>query len=329
MTILVTGAAGFIGAYLCQALYHRGQSVVGIDQFTPYYDPQLKHDRVAHLCPNVTIYRCDITNYAELSQIVAKIAPTHIVHLAAQAGVRYSLENPHLYGQTNLMGFLNVLEICRHLPIPHLVFASSSSVYGDSATPPFTETQPIQQPRSLYAATKIANEAMAYSYAHLYGIHTTGLRFFTVYGPWGRPDMAPITFSRAILAGQPIDVFNHGQQQRDFTHIDDILQGILAALATSGQTPQRHRIFNLGNQTPVDLETLIAVIEGAAGRQAIKRYQQAQAGDMQATLADTGSAQAALGFATHVKIEVGMPAVVAWCKAYFSLANSSQPCQPA
>ena len=317
MTILVTGAAGFIGAYVCQALGARNQQVVGIDNYAPYYDRAIKYDRLATLCPNVTVHRCDITDFAQLSRIFAAVAPTHVIHLAAQAGVRYSMENPHLYAQTNVVGFVNVLELCRHSPVTHLVYASSSSVYGDSATPPFNESQSIQQPRSLYAATKIANEAMAYSYTQLYGLRATGLRFFTVYGPWGRPDMAPVLFSRAILAGRPITVFNHGQQQRDFTHIHDITAGIIAALSAPADPHQRHRIFNLGNQTPVALEMFIQVIERAAGRSAIKHYQQAQPGDMEATMADTRLAHATFGFDPTITIDVGMPPVVSWCNTYF------------
>ena len=231
MTILVTGAAGFIGAYVCRALQARGDAVVGLDNYNDYYNPQLKRDRVAALCPEVDIRVLDLADRDGLAALFEETQPTQVVHLAAQAGVRYSLENPHAYVDSNLAGFVNVLELCRHRGVQHLVYASSSSVYGDSATPPFSEDQRIDQPRSLYAATKAANELMAHTYAHLFGLRATGLRFFTVYGPWGRPDMAPLLFSRAVLAGRPIAVFNHGRMRRDFTHVDDIVAGGTRGLA--------------------------------------------------------------------------------------------------
>jgi UDP-glucuronate 4-epimerase len=217
MTILVTGAAGFIGANTCKALLERGERVVGLDNYNDYYAPQIKRDRVAALCPDADIRVLDLTDRDGLAALFDEVQPTRVIHLAAQAGVRYSLENPHAYVDSNLTGFVNMLELCRHRGVAHLVYASSSSVYGDSATPPFSEDQRIDKPRSLYAATKAANELMAYTYAQLYGLHATGLRFFTVYGPWGRPDMAPLLFARAVLAGRPIDVFNDGKMQRDFT----------------------------------------------------------------------------------------------------------------
>ncbi|WP_040145043.1 SDR family NAD(P)-dependent oxidoreductase, partial [Xanthomonas citri] len=251
MTILVTGAAGFIGAYTCRALAARGETVVGLDNYNNYYDPQLKHDRVATLCPGLDIRTLDLTDREGLAALFDEIQPTRVVHLAAQAGVRYSLENPHAYVDSNLVGFVNMLELCRHRGVQHLVYASSSSVYGDSATPPFSEDQRVDQPRSLYAATKAANELMGHTYAQLYGLRATGLRFFTVYGPWGRPDMAPLIFSRAVLAGRPIEVFNHGKMQRDFTFVDDIVAGVLGALDTPSDAPVPHRGFNLGNHTPV------------------------------------------------------------------------------
>src|SRR6476620_351684 len=268
--ILVTGAAGFIGAYTCRALHARGERVVSLDNFHDYYAPQLKRDRVAALCPDVEIAELDLTDRNGLEALFEKHKPTRVIHLAAQAGVRYSLENPHAYVDSNLIGFVNMLELCRHRDVEHLVYASSSSVYGDSATPPFSEAQRIDRPRSLYAATKAANELMAHTYAHLYGLRATGLRFFTVYGPWGRPDMAPLLFSRAVLAGRAIDVFNHGAMRRDFTFIDDIVAGVLGALDHPSQENPPHRVFNLGNHTPVELEHFIAVIEQAAGRAAHK-----------------------------------------------------------
>lgn len=317
MTILVTGAAGFIGAYVCRALLARGDAVVALDNYNDYYDPRLKHDRVAALCPQADIRTLDLTDRDGLAALFDEATPTRVVHLAAQAGVRYSLENPHAYVDSNLAGFVNLLELCRHRGVQHLVYASSSSVYGDSATPPFCEDQRIDQPRSLYAATKAANELMAHTYAHLYGLRATGLRFFTVYGPWGRPDMAPLLFSRAVLAGRAIEVFNHGRMRRDFTHISDIVAGVLGALDTAPQNGAPHRVFNLGNHTPVELERFIAVIESAAGRTAQKIYRPMQPGDMVETMADTRRAQAAFGFEPRTSIEDGLPPVVAWCGDYF------------
>ncbi|PJJ99887.1 protein CapI [Lysobacteraceae bacterium NML03-0222] len=315
--ILVTGAAGFIGAHVCQALAARGLDVVGLDNYNDYYDPQLKRDRVAALCPEVDIRKLDISDRDALNALFAEVSPRQVIHLAAQAGVRYSLQNPHAYVNSNLAGFVNMLEACRHHDVTHLVYASSSSVYGDSARPPFSEEQRIDQPRSLYAATKAANELMAHTYAQLYRLPATGLRFFTVYGSWGRPDMAPLLFSRAILAGRPIEVFNHGQMRRDFTHISDIVAGILGALAhpADGDTP--HQVFNLGNHTPVALEDFIAVIEKAVGRTAEKIHKPMQPGDMVATCADTRKAETAFGFAPSTPIETGLPPVVAWCRDYF------------
>ena len=317
MTLLVTGAAGFIGAYTCRALRARGEAVVGLDSYNDYYDPQLKRDRVAALCPDVDIRALDLTDRDGLAALFDEVQPERVVHLAAQAGVRYSLTNPHSYVDSNLIGFVNMLELCRHRGVQHLVYASSSSVYGDSATPPFSEDQRVDQPRSLYAATKAANELMAHTYAHLYGLHATGLRFFTVYGPWGRPDMAPLLFSRAVLAGRPIDVFNHGKMRRDFTFVDDIVAGVLGALDHPSQDDPPHRVFNLGNHTPVELEHFISVIETAAGRPAQKVYKPMQPGDMIETMADTHRAHAAFGFEPTTPIEAGMPPVVAWCRDYF------------
>lgn len=315
--ILVTGAAGFIGAHVCQALAAQGTAVVGLDNFNDYYDPQLKHDRVAALCPEVPLVTADIADADALAAVFASYRPGRVIHLAAQAGVRYSLQNPQAYVESNLKGFVNILEACRHNGVAHLVYASSSSVYGDSATPPFSEDQRIDQPRSLYAATKAANELMAHTYAQLYRLPATGLRFFTVYGPWGRPDMAPLLFARAVLAGRPIEVFNHGKMRRDFTHISDIVAGILGALATPATAPVPHQVFNLGNHTPVPLVRFIEVIEEAAGRPAEKILRPMQPGDMVETMADTRKAEAAFGFAPATPIETGLPPVVAWCRAYF------------
>ncbi len=317
MSVLVTGAAGFIGAYTCRALAERGTAVVGLDNYNDYYDPTLKHDRVAALCAGVDMRHLDLTDRAGLAALFAEVRPHQVIHLAAQAGVRYSLENPHAYVASNLDGFVNVLEQCRHVGVQHLVYASSSSVYGDSATPPFSEDQRVDRPRSLYAATKAANELMAYTYAQLYGLRATGLRFFTVYGSWGRPDMAPLLFSRAVLAGRPIEVFNQGRMRRDFTHVSDIVAGILGALDRPAGDTAAHAVFNLGNHTPVELEHFIAVIEHAAGMPAVKCYRPMQPGDMIETMADTRRATEAFGFQPRTPIESGLPPVVHWCRDYF------------
>ena len=316
-TILVTGAAGFIGAYTCRALQARGDAVIGLDNFNDYYDPAIKRDRLAALCPDVDVRALDLADRDGLAALFDEVRPSRVIHLAAQAGVRYSLTHPHAYVASNLDGFVNMLELCRHRGVAHLVYASSSSVYGDSATAPFSEDQRIDQPRSLYAATKAANELMAHTYAHLYGLRATGLRFFTVYGPWGRPDMAPLLFSRAVLAGRPIDVFNHGRMRRDFTFIDDIVAGVLGALEHPAADGSPHRVFNLGNHTPVELERFIAVIEQAAGKPAQKVYKPMQPGDMIETMADTQRAHEAFGFEPATSIETGLPQVVAWCRDYF------------
>ena len=318
--IVVTGAAGFIGAHVCKALRARGDSVVGLDNFNDYYDPQMKRDRVSALCADVAIDTLDIADAAALASFFDRAQPRAVIHLAAQAGVRYSLESPSTYVQSNLVGFGNMLEACRHRGIKTMVYASSSSVYGGSAQPPFEETQRVDQPLSLYAATKAANELMAHSYAHLFGLQLTGLRFFTVYGPWGRPDMAPILFARAALAGRPIDVFNHGDMRRDFTWIGDIVNGVLAALDRPQQGAADgppHRVYNLGNHRPEALQYFIDVIERAAGRPIERRLKPLQAGDMVATMADTARAGSELGFVPATRIEEGLPQLVDWCRRYY------------
>ena len=321
MTILLTGAAGFIGAYVARALLARGDEVVGVDNLNDYYDPQLKRDRVAALCPSLDLRVLDIADTAAFSELFAQVRPGRVIHLAAQAGVRYSLQNPQAYVHSNLDGFLNVLEACRHGDVEHLVYASSSSVYGRNAVAPFAESQRIDQPLSLYAATKASNELMAHCYAHLYRLRCTGLRFFTVYGPWGRPDMAPLLFPRAILAGRPIQVFNHGRMRRDFTHIDDIVAGVLGALehapTDNGQDPPS-AVYNLGNHRPVELEHFIVVIERAAGRHAERIDKPMQPGDMPETSADVARAREAFGFEPRTTVDEGMPAVVDWCREYFA-----------
>lgn len=318
--ILVTGAAGFIGAYVGRALRARGENVIGIDNFNAYYDPALKHARVQALCPDVPIERLDIADADALHAFAEKHRPSAIIHLAAQAGVRYSIESPATYVQSNLVGFANMLEVCRQHGIARMVYASSSSVYGGNAAPPFAETQAIDQPLSLYAATKSANEAMAHAYAHLFRLSLTGLRFFTVYGPWGRPDMAPILFARAALAGRPIDVFNQGQMRRDFTHIDDIVSGVLAAHDHPRQdhgVSAPHRVYNLGNHRPESLLHFIDVIESAAGRTIERNFKPMQPGDMVETMADTQRAESELGFRPEICIEAGLPELVDWCRRYY------------
>lgn len=322
MTVLVTGAAGFIGAYLARALVARGEQVVGYDNLNDYYSPQLKRDRAHALGAgrDFELVEGDIADQDALQALWRRVRPARVVHLAAQAGVRYSLEAPRKYVHSNLVGFLEILEACRQHPVEHLVFASTSSLYGKSPQQPFREGARIDRPLSLYAATKGANELMAHSYAHLYGIPMTALRFFTVYGPWGRPDMAPILFTRAILAGKPIQIFNHGQMRRDFTHVDDIVAGVAGALY---QPPRAgadapYQVYNLGRGEPVDLLRFIELIEQAAGRPAIREYQDMQAGDMTETFADISAAQAAFAYAPQVSIDSGVPPLVQWCRDYDS-----------
>jgi len=320
MTILLTGAAGFIGAYAARGLLARGAAVIGIDNFNDYYDPQLKRDRVAALCRGLDLQTVDVGDKAAIDALFARHKFQQVVHLAAQAGVRYSLKNPYAYLHSNFAGFLNILEACRRHNAKHLVYASSSSVYGANAATPFSESQSVDQPLSLYAASKASNELMAHSYAHLYRIPCTGLRFFTVYGPWGRPDMAPLLFSRAILAGRPIEVFNRGRMRRDFTYIDDIVAGVVGALGKPPRDDGKNApaaVYNLGNHRPVELERFIAVIELAAGRKAERVNKPMQAGDMIETSAAIDKAAAAFGFAPTTTIEQGMPKVVAWCREYF------------
>lgn len=318
--ILVTGAAGFIGAYVCRALLRRGESVFGLDNFNDYYDPQLKRDRVAALCQDAQIATVDIGDEIALSRYFEQVRPRAVIHLAAQAGVRYSLESPATYVHSNLTGFANMLESCRQQEIGTMVYASSSSVYGAAATPPFDESQRVDQPLSLYAATKAANELMAHSYAHLFRMRLTGLRFFTVYGPWGRPDMAPILFSRAALAGRPIDVFNHGDMRRDFTWIDDIVSGVIAALdrpPLDDTVKAPHRVYNLGNHRPEALLHFIDVIERCAGRKIERRLRPMQPGDMVETMANTQLARDELGFDPCTTIDEGLPQLVDWCRRYY------------
>jgi UDP-glucuronate 4-epimerase len=330
-TVLVTGAAGFIGAALSQRLLAQGDRVVGIDNLNSYYDPALKQARLHQIeavaaAGSWRFERLVLEDGEALMALFAEERPQVVVNLAAQAGVRYSLENPAAYIQSNLVGFGHVLEGCRHHGVENLVYASSSSVYGGNRNLPFHEQQPVNHPVSLYAASKKANELMAHTYSHLYGLPATGLRFFTVYGPWGRPDMAPMLFAKAILAGEPIKVFNHGKMQRDFTYIDDIVEGVLRCCHKPA-TPNPdfdplqpdpataaapHRVFNIGNSQPVPLLRFIEVMEQALGREAIKDFQPMQPGDVVATAADTKSLEQWVGFKPSTLLEIGIEKFAAW-----------------
>lgn len=332
MKILVTGAAGFIGMHACERLLARGDEVVGLDNLNDYYSPQLKNDRLARLIPHsrFKFTKLDLADRAAMAALFAAERFDRVIHLAAQAGVRYSIQNPNAYVDSNLVGFVNVLEGCRHNKIQHLVYASSSSVYGGNTKMPFAEHDSVDHPVSLYAATKKANELMAHTYSHLYGLPTTGLRFFTVYGPWGRPDMAPFLFTRAILEGRSIDVFNQGKMKRDFTYIDDIVEGVLRTLdrpaeadtnfdpaqPDAGRSAAAFRVFNIGNSEPVELMTFIGAIENALGIIAQKNFLPMQAGDVPATYADTAELNAWTGFSPSTGIDDGVTRFVSWYRNY-------------
>ena len=329
--ILVTGVAGFIGGAVAEQLLARGEQVIGLDNLNAYYDPALKRarlERLEGLAPPgaFRFHRLDLVDTEAVAALFDAERPARVLHLAAQAGVRHSIDNPSLYIQSNLVGFGSILEACRHGGVEHLVYASSSSIYGGNRHMPFSEQDPVNHPVSLYAATKKANELMAHTYSHLYGLPATGLRFFTVYGPRGRPDMAPMLFARAILAGEPIRVFNHGRMERDFTYIDDIVEGVIRCLdkpatADPGFDPLHpdpataaapHRLFNIGNAQPVPLLQFIALLEQALGRPAIRDLQPMQPGDVPATAADTTALAAWVGFRPSTPIEVGIARFAAW-----------------
>ena len=330
---LVTGAAGFIGYHVSEKLLGMGRRVVGLDNLNAYYDPALKQARLERLAPNpaFSFERLDVADRAGMEALFARLKPTRVIHLAAQAGVRYSLSNPHAYAEANLTGFLNILEGCRHHGVQHLTYASSSSVYGANTTMPFSVHENVDHPLSLYAATKKANELMAHTYSHLYGLPTTGLRFFTVYGPWGRPDMALFLFTKAIMEGRPIDVFNNGQMRRDFTYIDDIVEGVIrtsdniakpnpdwnGASPDPGTSRAPYRIYNIGNNQPVELMYLIGCLEKALGKTAEKTFLPLQAGDVPATYADVEDLTRDVGFKPATPIEEGVRRFVDWYRAFY------------
>ena len=340
--VLITGAAGFIGAAVVHRLLERGEQVVGVDDLNPYYSPQLKRDRLDHLTARSNasawggswcFHPLCINNAEAMASLFAAERPRAVVHLAAQAGVRYSIENPALYIQSNLVGFGHVLEGCRRTAVEHLVYASSSSVYGGNRQTPFQEEQPVNHPVSLYAASKKANELIAHTYSHLYELPATALRFFTVYGPWGRPDMAPMLFAKAILAGDPIKVFNHGRMRRDFTYIDDIVEGVIRCLDKPATPAEHfdpshpdpatswapHRIFNLGNSQPVELLAFIGQLERAFGRQAIMKLLPMQPGDVEATAADTSLLEQWVGFRPSTPLVEGVERFAQWYRGYYGV----------
>jgi UDP-glucuronate 4-epimerase len=334
MKVLVTGAAGFIGFHLCQRLLERGDEVVGLDNLNDYYDVNLKYARLAKIenQPNFRLVKIDLADREGIADLFQAEGFDRVVNLAAQAGVRYSLINPYAYIDSNLQGFINILEGCRHGQVEHLVYASSSSVYGANTSMPFSVHDNVDHPLSLYAASKKANELMAHTYSHLYDLPTTGLRFFTVYGPWGRPDMALFLFTRAILAGEPIDVFNYGKMRRDFTYIDDIVEGVVRTLdhtATAnahwdsatpdpGTSAAPYRLYNIGNNNPVELMHLIEVLEEKLGVAAQKNMLPIQPGDVPATYADVDALSADVGFRPATPIEVGVERFVAWYREFYN-----------
>ena len=335
MKVLVTGAAGFIGSRLTERLLLRGDEVVGVDNMNAYYDPALKEARLARFQghPAYTDLRADISDRQAMPEIFARHRPQRVVNLAAQAGVRYSIQNPLAYIDSNVLGFANILEGCRHNDVEHLVYASSSSVYGSNTKMPFSVHDNVDHPLSFYAATKKANELMAHSYSHLYDLPTTGLRFFTVYGPWGRPDMALFQFTRKILAGEPIDVFNYGKHRRDFTYIDDIVEGVIRTLDRvpsgdaqwTGETPDPatskapFRVYNIGNNTPVELLHYIRVLEDALGKKAELNLLPLQPGDVPDTEADVADLMQDVGFRPDTTVETGIAHFVAWYRDYYKV----------
>jgi len=317
MKILVTGAAGFIGAALSLRLLERGDDVIGVDNLNDYYDVTLKHARLARLTPykNFKFIQLNIADRDGMESVFSTEKFQRVVNLAAQAGVRYSITNPHVYAESNLIGFLNILEGCRNHDVEHLIYASSSSVYGANTKLPFSTNDKVDNPVSLYAATKKANELMAHSYSHLYDFSTTGLRFFTVYGEWGRPDMSPCIFARQIMADKPIDLFNYGKHSRDFTYIDDIVEGILRVIDT--QPTAKYRIYNMGNSQPEELLTFIDTLEKHLDKTAVKNLLPMQAGDVQDTYADVGDLMRDFDYSPHTPLDVGIEKFVNWYKSFY------------
>jgi UDP-glucuronate 4-epimerase len=335
MKILVTGAAGFIGFFTARRLLDLGHEVVGLDNLNDYYDPALKHARLAQLQGRNGFHfvEADLADRGAMESLFAAEKPQRVVHLAAQAGVRYSLTNPHAYVESNITGFLHILEGCRHHGVEHLVYASSSSVYGANTEMPFSVHHNVDHPLSFYAVTKKSNELMAHAYAHLYRLPVTGLRFFTVYGPWGRPDMALFTFTKRIFAGEPIDIYNHGKHARDFTYIDDIVEGVVrvtdripepnpgwdGGAPDPGTSPGPYRLYNIGNHNAVELMDFVAAIETATGRVAEKNFLPMQPGDVLATYADVDDLMRDVGFAPHTPIEAGVAKFVEWYRDYYKV----------
>jgi UDP-glucuronate 4-epimerase len=317
MKVLVTGVAGFLGMHCAKRLLERGDEVTGIDNLSPYYSVQLKKDRLKQLQGRLAFELLDIADAKRLAALFEKERPQAVLHLAAQAGVRYSLENPAAYVEANLVGFANLLECCRSHPPRNLVFASSSSVYGANSKLPWSESDSVDQPVSLYAATKKSNELTAHVYSHLYGLPATGLRYFTVYGPWGRPDMSPMLFARAIMEGKPIQVFNRGDMQRDFTYVDDAVEATLRVL----DKPSQYAIYNVGNHQPVGLLDYIAALERALGKKAKLEMKPMQAGDVKATYADTRALEKAVGFAPSTPLEIGLERFAEWFGSYSARAG--------
>ena len=335
-TILITGVAGFIGSFLAKKLLSENYLVIGIDDMNNYYDVKLKQDRMDELViknsqDNFKFHKLSINNNDEINSIFRKYNPNFVVNLAAQAGVRYSITNPHSYIQSNLVGFSNILEACRNFNVEHLIYASSSSVYGGNTCLPFTESQAVNHPVSLYAATKKANELMAHSYSHLYQLPSTGLRLFTVYGPWGRPDMAPMIFAKSISSGKPIKVFNYGRMSRDFTYIDDVIDAISkiimkipskdvnfdTALPNPSTSFAPSRIFNIGNNKPVELLTFIDLIEKNLGKKALKNFEPLQSGDVISTFSDIDNVRKWIDFNPVISIDVGVEKFIRWFKSYY------------
>jgi len=335
MKILITGAAGFIGFHLSKKLLDHSYQIIGIDNLNDYYDPSLKQSRLEILGKynNFNFHKVDLKDKAAVDSIIETYQPTHVINLAAQAGVRYSIENPYAYVDSNLTGFMNILEACRNYPVKHLLYASSSSVYGGNKVAPFSTNHNVDHPVSLYAATKKSNELMAHTYSHLYGIPTTGLRFFTVYGPWGRPDMAYFSFTKDILAGKPIKVFNHGKMERDFTYIDDIVEGIYKLIDKPpvanpdwdeskddlSESFAPYKIYNIGNNNPVPIMRFINALESALGIEAEKIYMDMQPGDVLRTYADVSDLERDINFKPSTSIEDGLKKFVEWYDDYYKV----------